>query len=231
VLGPPHLTFAGAADGVQGPAEILAETLAVHGSKLTCALRIFPRALVPGKAQAQIDIGVSAPALGERRITESFAAWGPTIREGYQGAMARFNRGSLHVLLAALEDERLGEDQVEWEPWGPGFRACLGGLLRQWSPPPPLDFGALLDTIKDRLLAANLSREIHWHRIFVAVGPNGLLVSESLLDNEEWPPGVEVITSWPWPRAAQAYAIREFLILVPAQRDRSEGDAPVALDV
>jgi hypothetical protein len=175
---------------------------------------MFPRKLDAKSAQGQLDIVVTAPALGERRLTESFVGQGDTIADARLNAMGKFQSASLHVLLASLEDERLGHDQVEWETWSP-FRACLGPLLQQWSTPPPIDFGAFLDAIKRRLLAASLSPEVHWHRTFVAVGPDGLIGHESLLDNDDWQPGNEAIAAWPWPRASKPYALRQFTVLRP----------------
>jgi hypothetical protein len=214
VVGPPWLRFDGSVDGARGTTEILAETLAVHGSKLPCQARMFPRKLDAKTAWGQLDIVVSAPALGERRLTESFVGQGNTIAEARANALGKFQSASLHVLLASLEDERLGGNQVEWETWSP-FRACLGPLLRQWSTPPPIDFGAFLDGIKRRLLGARLSPEVHWHRMFVAVGPDGVTGHESLLDNEDWQPGIEAIAAWPWPRADKPYALRQFTVLLP----------------
>jgi hypothetical protein len=215
VLGPPVLSFGGPIDGVAGTSEMLAETLAAHGSKLACRARMFPRTLGAKGAYGQLDVVVAAPALGDRRLTESFVGQGDTIASARANAMAKFQRASLHVLLASLEDQRLGGDQVEWESWS-GFRACLGPLLRQWSEPPPIDFGAFLDEIERRLLAAPLSPEVHWHRTFVAVGPDGLLTNESLLDNDDWKPGMDAIAAWPWPRASQPYALRHFAVLLPS---------------
>jgi hypothetical protein len=80
---------------------------------------------------------------------------------------------------------------------------------------PAIDFGAFLDAIKRRVLAASLPPEVLWHRTFVAVGPDGLIGHESLLDNEDWSPGREAIIAWPWPRLSKPYALRQFTVLLP----------------
>ena len=156
---------------------------------------------------------ISAPVLGGRQIVESFA-WFGTITDGRARAMEKFGRGSLHALLASLGG-RPDDDQVEWETWG-DFRVCLGALLRDWSDEVDVDFGPFIDEIKRRLLAANLSREVHWFRTFVAVGKDEIFGHDALLDNEPWAPGEELVTGWPWPRAEQPYALRQFFVLVPA---------------
>ena len=215
VLGAPYLTFDGPITGGATAASVLSELLASHGSTLACEARVFPRMLTSAGAQGQIDVVVSAPALGERRIVESFAAYAGTLAEARSAAMDRFARGSLHALLATLDDSRHGGDQVEWETWG-DFRVCHGALLRQWSSETPVDFAPFLDDIKKRLLAASLSRDVHWYRTFVSVGPNGVDGYDALLDNDEWAPGVDAVTSWPWPRAETLYGLRQFFVMVPA---------------
>jgi len=215
VLGAPYLTFDGPVTGGATAASVLSELLASHRSTLACEARVFPRMLTSAGAQGQIDVVVSAPALGERQIIESFAAYAGTVAEARGAAMDRFARGSLHALLATLDDSRHGGDQVEWETWG-DFRVCHGALLRQWSSEVAVDFGPFRDEIKARLLAASLSREVHWYRTFVSVGPNGVDGHDALLDNDEWAPGVEAVTTWPWPRAEALYGLRQFFVMVPA---------------
>jgi hypothetical protein len=188
----------------------LAALVAAHDSKLAWRARVFPRELVTGKAQLQLDVVV--PTTGERLVVESFAGLGTTIREATADAINKFARASLHVLLAALEGR--ADDQVTWETWGT-FRACLGPLLRQWSQTLPVDYAPFLDAVKARLVAAPLSRELHWHRTFVAVGETQLYGFDSLVDNETWPAGAELVESWAWPRGPEAYALRHFIVLVP----------------
>jgi len=214
VLAKPQLFYEGPTTGGVTAATILAELLAAHGGGLECEARVYPSAVTAKSVGGQLDVLVSAPALGPRQIVESFACHGSTIAEGRGLAMKRFAQGSLHALLAALDDPRHGDDQVEWETWG-DFRVCLGALLRQWSDDVPIEFGPFLDEIKRRLLASGLSREVHWYRTFVAVGEDRVVGHDALLDNDPWPPGVEAVTSWPWPRAEKPYALRHFFILVP----------------
>ena len=213
-LGAPHLTFDGPVTAGATTEGALSGLLASHGSTLACEARVLARKLTPAGAQGQIDVVVSAPALGERRIVESFGVYAGTLAEARFAAMDRFTRGSLHALMATLDDARHGGEQVEWEIWGE-FRVCHGALLRLWSSDTQIDFGPFVDDIKRRLLAASLSREVHWYRTFVSVGPNGVDAYDALLDNDEWAPGVEAVTGWPWPRAEQPYALRHFFVMVP----------------
>jgi hypothetical protein len=219
VLAPPHVWFHGPTDGATSTASMLAAFLAGHGSSLACEARVFPYELRPTVAFAQIDIVVSAPALEGRQVVDSFGCYESTIAEAQKSVIHRFVEGSLHPLLATLEEERHGGDQVDWETWG-DFRVCMGRLLLQWSDEVDadrIDFAAYLDELKARLLSANLSRQVHWYRTFVFVGKDGVTGHDALLDNDLWPPGVDAVTGWPWPRprGEQPYALRHFLVLVP----------------
>jgi len=214
VLSPPVLmALEGPTDGGVTAASMLATFLAAHGSTLAGEARVFPFTLTSNEVNGQVDVMISAPVLGERQIVESFA-WFGTITDGRARAMEKFARGSLHALLASL-DGRPDDDQVEWETWG-DFRVCLGALLRDWSDEVDVDFAPFIDEIKRRLLAANLSREVHWFRTFVAVGKDEIFGHDALLDNGPWAPGEELVTGWPWPRAERPYALRHFFVLVPA---------------
>jgi hypothetical protein len=212
-LATPQLTFEGPVTGGATAATQLSELLASHGSTLACEARVFPRKLTPAGALGQIDIVVSAPALGERRIIESFAGYAGTWPDARSAAMDKFAHGSLPALLATLEDSRHG-DQVEWQTWG-DFRVCHGALLRESPPEAGIDFAAFQQELKRRLLAASLSREVHWYRTFVSVGGNGVDGRDGLLDNEEWAPGVDAVTGWAWPAADTPYALRQFFVMVP----------------
>ena len=214
MLSTPQLTFDGPVTGGATAASQLSELLASHASTLACEARVFPRKLTSAGALGQLDIVVSAPALGERRIIESFAGYAATWPEARSTAMDQFAQGSLHALLAALDDSRRGGEQVEWETWG-DFRVCHGTLLRQSTADTRVDFAPFRDELKLRLLAASLSREVHWYRTFVSVGDNGVDGHDGLLDNQEWAPGVEAVTGWPWPRAEKPYALRQFFVMVP----------------
>ena len=213
-LGTPQLTFDGPLTGGATAGSQLSDLLASHGSTLACEARVFPRKLTSASALGQLDIVVSAPALGERRIIESFVGYAATWPEARSAAMDQFAQGSLPALLATLDDSPQGGAQVEWETWG-DFRVCHGTLLRQPSADTRVDFAPFRDEIRRRLLAASLSRQVHWYRTFVSVGDNGVDGHDGLLDNDEWAPGVEAVTGWPWPAADKPYALRQFFMMVP----------------
>jgi hypothetical protein len=189
---------------------LVAELVHGHGASLALEIRTFPGKLQRTRAQLQIDVIARD---GEREIMESFAGLGETVAAAIANAVEKFARASLHVMLATLAGREHGHDQVDWERWR-GFDVCSGPLLQMWSQPPPFDFAALLEAMRAAL--PELSRELHWVRIFVAVDDGKLLGYDAMLDNQTYQPFVELLQRVPWPRAEKAYALRHFMMLVPA---------------
>jgi hypothetical protein len=215
VFGPPALFgVTGASEGGTDAQNILEHLLRKHGSGLKASARVFPRELSGDRARLQLDVLLFSPRIGDRHVLESFAGIGATVGEATADALMKFSTGSLHALLATLEDERLGGEQVTWETWG-DFRVCLGPTLRQWSDAVRVDFGVYVDGVRDALLATKLSPEIHWHRTFVALKDDQVIGLDSLLDNDPWSPGEALARSWPWPQGPVPYALRQFVVLVP----------------
>lgn len=174
----------------------------------------------PGYLIVQIDVRVAAPRLGGRAIVESCGGVGATIEAAVGDAFSKFCRSSLHPLLAALVDESLGHEQVEWETWTGGdrsWRACLGALLRQSTVPAEVGYAELLDALRARWLAdPSPIAAPHWLRVWFMMGPEGRIGTEVLLDNEPWAPGLAVLDAAPWPITGQTYVLRHFLVVLPA---------------
>ena len=187
------------------------ELVRAHGASLALETRVFPSTVKAGRVQLQLDV---LAKVGARDLNESFGGLGVTIHAALTDAVGKLARGSLHVLLATLVERDLGADQVDWERWGE-FDACLGPLLRMWSDAAPGRLGDYLDALRDRLLAASLSREPHWVRTFIATDGTEILGLDVLLDNDAFEPGVELARSWAWPKAEGYYALRHFFMLLP----------------
>jgi len=211
MLGPPLVTAeAGDADGdLATPGALLQQLLAAHDADLPLEVRVFPSHVMRGRVQHQLDV------IADGRIMESFAGLGATVGESLADSVGKFARGSLHVLLATLLGREHGRDQVTWERCG-SFELCAGPLLRLWSQGPAIDYRPLLDALKTTF--AGLAAERHWFRAFVAVEASGKPYAgiDALLDNEPFAPATELLAAWPWPAGERDYAIRHFLVLVPA---------------
>jgi Family of unknown function (DUF6348) len=113
----------GADPDVPGPRDraqrMVDELRSAHGSALVCYARLFPSKLTTDVVQLQVDFDTTSPRLGERIVRESFAGYGATIEAAVADTIKKFAASSFHVLMATLEAEALGGNQVEWETWGP----------------------------------------------------------------------------------------------------------------
>ncbi len=58
-----------------------------------------------------VELGVA------RGLVESFAGLGATYPRAIENAIRKFERGTLHVLVAMLFDHEACADQVSWETW------------------------------------------------------------------------------------------------------------------
>ncbi|MFN0247988.1 MAG: DUF6348 family protein [Kofleriaceae bacterium] len=191
------------------------ELVRVHGSTLALEARVFPGRISKGRVQLQLDV---VAKVGDREIVESFGGFAATLHEALGDTIKKFASGTLHVLLATLDRRDLGGEQVEWEAWG-DFDACLGNVLRMWSPGGPANLREYLDAVKAALLASGLTHEVHWVRTYLATNGKELLGLDMLVDNHGWQPGEKLLREWPWPEAEAYYALRQFLLLVPSKRE------------
>jgi len=161
-------------------------------------------------------VRVSSKRLIDRVLVESFAGWALEEDEAAKQAFEKFLRASLHVLLAVLVEPGLGADQVEWETWrlgGVTWRACIGPMILQGSPPEPFVCGELLDQLRDQLLPRLSECVPHWVRFYFWRSSEQQTCTEALLDNFDWPDGRNIVMAWNWPDGA--YSARLFLMLLP----------------
>ncbi|WP_136660224.1 DUF6348 family protein [Nitratireductor sp. XY-223] len=152
----------------------------------------------------------------DRVINESFAGVG-SDGERYGDALQNFQLGSLHVLLSALWAQP--HDSVVVQDWQfPSGRwtVHIGEFVSRCLGPDEVDFPPdLLDVIKNALLRADLTPEVHWLRTFYCKPGGGDTVVEVLLDNAEWAEGEQAVSQAHWPASDYYYSLRNFLILVP----------------
>lgn len=195
--------------------ELVDELVRVHDSTLVLQARLFPGRITKGRVQLQLDV---VAKVGGRELIESFGGFGATIHEALGDTIEKLASGTLHVLLATLDRRELGADQVEWEAWG-DFDACLGNVLRMWSPGGPRHLSEYTDAVKRELLASEPTREVHWVRTYLATDGKQQLGLDMLVDNRPWPPGEKLAREWPWPVADAYYALRHFFVLVPSKRE------------
>jgi len=214
--------------GVPSPRTAFVEFLRGHGytvenlrvGDLEVDARVFaaPRTH-PERVMVQVDFEARHPALATGRLLESFAGTGATWREAIVECIRKFERASLHPIIAALIDRTAGQDQVGWEPYahpaGP-FDLCLGAQITLYAPQGAPPAGPLLDRLLEALREVPLSRAVHSLRLFVYHRDGDLLTNEVLLDGDDWTAGQAVVAAAPAPTTTGVIGVRIFGLLVPA---------------
>ncbi len=163
----------------------------------------------------QLDIRLEGSAFGGRTLVESGAGWGSTVDEAIEVAWKKFIASSFHVLVESMGVAPTSE-QVEWEDW-PQFRACLGPLIRYTDTPSVLQFADVIDEVKAAIASLELTREVHWLRMYFD-SRWGEPTVEALLDNQPWLEGEAILRAWTMAHEGQGFDVRHFLVLVPSER-------------
>jgi hypothetical protein len=215
--------------GVPEPRAIFAEFLRSHGLEVTpgpgTGLRtgefefdalVYGRVVEGSHYRPQIDFLVSHPRLAKRTLLESFAGLGNTYRDAIHDAIHKFERGSLHVLIATLLDRNSCGDQVTWEPWPDGWEACLGPQLVLYAQVGPVPISKLVDHLRDAFVSEVHDRAVHAIRIFTMRNADHSCSDEVLLDGEPWSAGETLCRTHAWPRFEYAWGTRLFLVVVPS---------------
>jgi len=137
---------------------------------------------------------------------------------GARDALENFMRNSLHVMLAAFWGKH-DPEQVSIETWeigGRNFNAYIGpfgtrtmaGCQHAHIP------RQLFPAMQSAIVHQPFSGKLHWVRIFFS-NYNGEPTFEALLDNEEWPAGIECLQAIPWKKTNGYYSVRNFLVIRP----------------
>ena len=186
--------------------------------------------VTPDDFRLQVDFLVRDPRLAGGVVVESFGGFGATLPMASANAIEKFERGSVHVLIATLFDRSSCGDQVTWELWphvNGALSVCLGAqLVLMGTGGPPL--GPVLDALIERLRTTPLTSAIHALRVFTYRDESGTVVDEVLLDGEPWPAGLDVLASELLPRVAQPWSTRLFALLEgPRPTDDTTHPLPV----
>jgi hypothetical protein len=160
----------------------------------------------PGRLD--VDIVLSE----ERHIEESFAGVGGG-EVGCRDALATFERGVFHVLLAAcwyVTDDR----KIQLQSWEWGIRTWDVFISPMVSSRPDVEAPSeLISALRDALQSESLNPELHWVRLFYRRGENGTVDTEVLLDNAPWAAGDKLLSSLTWPSLDGGYSARGFIAL------------------
>jgi hypothetical protein len=226
---PAPLPPAGTGDGgVPSPAAAFAALLGGHGftvsgmrvGEFELDARVYPQPRSSAAyVMAQVDFAVRHPALATEWLVESFAGVGGTWREAVKQAVTKFERASLHPIMAALLDRRAGADQVTWAPYAHpsgAFELCLGHQVVLYTSAAVPPAGPLVDRVLQALRDVPLSRQVHALRLFSCHQDFALTTNEVLLDGEPWAAGEAVVAGSPPPAVNGMVGLRIFGLLVPA---------------
>jgi hypothetical protein len=176
----------------------------------------------PGMFMAQVDFIVRHPALAKSMLVESFAGGGGSWRDALVQCITKFERASLHPIVAALLAGNTASDQVEWEhyvhPSG-SFQLCLGPQISLYSARSAQPMGPVLDRLLHALRGVPLSGAVHSLRVFSYYSKRELAANEVLLDGEQWDAGAAQVASAPPPDTDEPIGVRLFGLLVPHFQD------------
>ncbi len=184
----------------------------------------------PERVGMHLEVHVrSQRFLKDRILAESFAEVGADLDDAVEKAFYAFNHCSLHTILAAFVDRRLGAGQTDWEYWGSGdhrWDVCLGpvtpktsGTCAQGTIMNGMDYGSFLNELRDAYLL-EASPEMHWLRIYRGSLHGKCVAREVLLDNVNWPSGEAILDRSDWPAGPDFYSIREFMVACPVVQDK-----------
>ena len=149
-------------------------------------------------------------------IIESNAGFGATLDEAKKDAYSSFLSGSFHTLLAGLIDHKCEQVETEVITINGIARTIYEGGVQIKSSKKEDDKSKLIswyDLFRDSLIKSKLSNEPHWVRIYVAQFNNEVIAKECLLDNEPWEYGAKWIDSYDWPKQAEFYSVRYFVMI------------------
>jgi hypothetical protein len=150
-------------------------------------------------------------------IRESFGGVG-TGSAGLLDALHNFTVNSFHVLLAALWGKDDPEQVLteEWSVAGRTYRIHIGNVgTRGSSGVTACVPDGLLPELEKAVRGLALRGDTHWFRLYFAQ-IDGKSTLEALKDNEEWPPGLEVLEGLPWERKQGFYSARLFVVATAA---------------
>jgi hypothetical protein len=166
----------------------------------------------------QADFSVWHPRLAAPRMIESYAGIGDTWRDAIVDAVKKFMQGSLRTVIASLIDREGCASHTHWEPLEESstrFDLCINPAISFYAETRAPDYLALLRALKSALVTRNLSREVHWLRVFATGSAGAIDLVEALLDNQTWPEGEQIVANAGWDLVEPMWAARWFMVIVP----------------
>ncbi len=164
----------------------------------------------------QLDIRVQIQG---RTIIESFAGMGDSTKAALESGLENFAHNSLHVFIGAFLDPK--DDLVLREIWSIGGQkrlAIIGQMGIRGKIPTENDVHLTwFKHFEERIKKTQLTKDLHWVRLYYAQMNEQQMVCEILLDNEPWAQMQEEMAEIDWPKSKAFFSLRIFIILLKIQ--------------
>lgn len=203
------------------PTEAFRAFFEAHGlarSSERCQAYVFP-VVSADRFRLQVDFVFNDERLPGGRVIESFGSVGGSWVDAITEAIRKFERGSLHVLIAGLVDRAACADQLTWETWadasGPR-EVCLGALLVLYNPI-EVDVAPLLSALRELFRSLPRDDRAHTVRLYTARAGEQTFANEALLDGEPWPEALALVERHAWPTTSPLWGARLFLVIPPLE--------------
>jgi len=166
----------------------------------------------------QIDVHLLLP---KNHFVESFVGQASTVEEAIVDALEQFQVNVLHTLIMAFwDDAKKVENGVGTEIWeinGHKWQAVVSnfGYRGEIAVDDVIDdLDLVYDTIVDNIKALPLEEDIYAIRTVQTNIGNGKMVTEALINNEEFFELEKDISNLAWKTAEEYYTIRNLIILM-----------------
>ncbi len=168
---------------------------------------------IPNDHGFTVQLDVSIQLRPAQMLVEPCAGIRETLEHAIRDAFQAFAANSFHVLLAALFDHP--SDQAHAEAWTIGAqerKVTLGNLGVRGTLPDGFA-GSVFEPFCSLLKSSALTPGLHWIRRFNLDLKGKTQTCEALCDNQPWDDLAAATKQLAWPRGADFYSVRLFLIV------------------
>lgn len=166
----------------------------------------------------QVDIHLLLP---NNHFVESFVGQGSSVEEAVADALEQFEVNAVHTLIMAFwDDARHVENGIGtdiWEINGERWQAVISNYGYRGEIPIDEainDLDRLYDTIVEQIHALPLEEDIYAIRTVQTNIGNGKMVTEALINNEEFFELEKAVSNLGWQPTEEYYTVRNLIILM-----------------
>lgn len=180
--------------------------------RMTAYARLFDRSSSPSTLVLQLDI-ILEIGLG-REIIESSVGLGKDEETAMGDAWKNFLHSSFHVLLSVFFTSAFDNqvDKKTWEVDGRKSEVTISNIIAKGNVPSPLS-SEWLNQLEEMVKNAGLPDGIHWVRLYYSRSQREAMVTEILLDNDNWTSKEEVARFFEYPKNDEFFSLRVFMVI------------------